>query len=46
MKRKSKALALHGGRLFKAVFSPELSEFFARQLRHQPTFFKAEKRVL
>ena len=44
--RKSKALALHGGSVFEAVFSPELSEFFARQLRHQPTFFKAEKRVL
>ena len=44
--RKSKALALHGGRLFKAVFSPELSGFFVRQLCHQPTFFKAEKRVL
>ena len=41
--RKSKALALHGGSVFKAVFSPELSEFFARQLRHQPTFFKAER---
>ena len=44
--RKSKALALHGGSVFKAVFSPELSGFFARQLCHQPTFFKAEKRVL
>lgn len=44
--RKSKALTLLGGRLFKAVFPPELSEFFARQLRHQSTFFKAEKRVL
>ncbi|WP_303852907.1 hypothetical protein [Bartonella apis] len=46
MTRKSKALTLLGGRLFKAVFPPELSEFFARQLRHQSTFFKAEKRVL
>ena len=44
--RKSKALALHGGCLFKAVFPPELSGFFVRQLCHQPTFFKAEKRVL
>lgn len=44
--RKSKALALHGGSVFKAVFSPELSEFFARQLCGRPTFFKAEKRVL
>ena len=44
--RKSKALALQGGSVFKAVFSPELSEFFARQLCGQPTFFKAEKRVL
>ena len=44
--RKSKALALLGGRLFKAVFPPELSGFFARQLCHQSTFFKAEKRVL
>ena len=44
--RKSKALALHGGSVFKAVFSPELSGFFVRQLCHQPNFFKAEKRVL
>ena len=44
--RKSKALALHGGSVFKAVFSPELSEFFARQLCDRSTFFKAEKRVL
>ena len=44
--RKIKALALHGGCLFKAVFPPELSGFFVRQLCHQPTFFKAEKRVL
>ncbi|WP_278954695.1 hypothetical protein [Bartonella apis] len=44
--RKSKALALHGGSVFEAVFSPELSEFFARQLCGQPAFFKAEKRVL
>ena len=44
--RKIKALALHGGSVFKAVFPPELSGFFARQLCHQPTFFKAEKRVL
>ncbi|MBI0166421.1 hypothetical protein H3V13_00395 [Bartonella sp. M0280] len=44
--RKSKALALHGGRLFKAVFPPELSGFFARQVGGRPTFFKAEKRVL
>lgn len=46
MTRKSKALALHGGSVFKPVFSPELSEFFARQLCGRPTFFKAEKRVL
>ena len=44
--RKIKALALHGGCLFKAVFPPELSEFFARQLCGRPAFFKAEKRVL
>ena len=44
--RKSKALALQGGSVFKAVFSPELSEFFARQLCGRSTFFKAEKRVL
>lgn len=44
--RKSKALALHGGSVFKAVFPPELSGFFVRQLCHQPAFFKAEKRVL
>ena len=44
--RKSKALALHGGSVFEAVFSPELSEFFARQLCGRPAFFKAEKRVL
>ena len=44
--RKSKALALLGGSVFKAVFSPELSGFFVRQLCHQSTFFKAEKRVL
>ncbi len=44
--RKSKALALQGGSVFEAGFSPELLEFFARQLCGQPTFFKAEKRVL
>lgn len=44
--RKSKALAPEGESVFEVVFPPELSEFFARQLRHQPTFFKAEKRVL
>ena len=44
--RKSKALALHGGSVSKAVFSPELSGFFARQLCGRSTFFKAEKRVL
>lgn len=44
--RKIRALPLHGGSVFKAVFSPELSEFFARQLCDRSTFFKAEKRVL
>lgn len=44
--RKSKALALHGGSVFKAVFPPELSGFFVRELCGQPAFFKAEKRVL
>ena len=44
--RKSKALAPHGGSVFEAVFSPELLEFFARQLCGQPAFSKAEKRVL
>lgn len=44
--RKSKALALHGGSVFEAVLSPELSEFFARQLCGRPASFKAEKRVL
>ena len=44
--RKSKALALQSGSVFKAVFSPELSEFFARQLCGRSAFSKAEKRVL
>ena len=44
--RKVSALTPDGESVFEAVFSPELSEFFARQLCHQPTFFKAEKRVL
>ena len=44
--RKIRALPLHGGSVFETVFSPELLEFFARQLCGRPTFFKAEKRVL
>ena len=44
--RKIRALPLHGESVFEAVFSPELSEFFARQLCDRSTFFKAEKRVL
>lgn len=44
--QKSKALALQGGSVFEAGFSPELSEFFARQACGQTAFFKAEKRVL
>ena len=46
MTRKISALTPEGESVFKAVFSPELSGFFVRQLCHQPTFFKAEKRVL
>lgn len=46
MTRKVSALTPEGESVFEAVFPPELSGFFARQLCHQPTFFKAEKRVL
>lgn len=46
MTRKISALTPEGESVSKAVFSPELSEFFARQLCGRPTFFKAEKRVL
>lgn len=44
--RKVSALTPDGESVFEAVFSPELLEFFARQLCGRPTFFKAEKRVL
>lgn len=44
--RKISALTPEGESVFEAVFPPELSEFFARQLCGRPTFFKAEKRVL
>lgn len=46
MTRKISALTPEGESVFEVVFPPELSEFFVRQLCGQPTFFKAEKRVL
>ena len=46
MTRKISALTPEGESVFEAVFSPELSGFFVRQLCGQPTLFKAEKRVL
>ena len=46
MTLKISALTPEGESVFEAVFSPELSGFFVRQLCGQPTFFKAEKRVL